>query len=118
MTGATFDTLCRVRSRHFPLRTHLLALVVATLVPALLLSAFLLRRVARENRESLDRQLLNAARAEAAVVDAEISGSIRALQALALSPLIPNGDFAAFHQEAVAFQRSQPSWFRIALTDR
>jgi signal transduction histidine kinase/CheY-like chemotaxis protein len=96
----------------------LLALVVATLVPALLLSTFLLRRVAGENRASLDRQMLYAARAEAAVVDAEITGAIRALQALALSPQIRRGDLASFHAEATAFQQSQPSWFRIILTDR
>lgn len=95
-----------------------MVLVVATLAPALVLSAFLFRRVARENRDALDRQLLNAARAEAAVVDAEISGTLRALQALAMSPLITRGDLVALQEEAVSFQQSQPSWFRIILIDR
>ena len=90
-------------------------LVVVTLVPALVLAAFLVRRVARDNREAIDRTLLEAARVEAAVIDAEIDGTIRALTALSLSPRLARGDLAAFRDEAIAFQQTQPTWYRVIL---
>ncbi len=89
--------------------------MVATLVPALILAAFLFRRVARDNREALDRRLLETARAEMAVVEAELSGSIRALQALALSPQLAANDLDAFRLEAIAFLKTQTSWARVTL---
>jgi signal transduction histidine kinase len=111
----TFDTLQDVRSRHFPLRTHLLLLVVGTLLPALILAGFLLRRVAGDNRDALDRRLLETARTEAAVVDAELAGTMRALQALAESQRLATQDLVDFHEEARHLQHTQQSWSAVAL---
>ena len=59
----------------FPLRAHLLFLVVGTLLPTLALSAVLTWRVIRDGREAARRQLLEAARAEATIVDSELLGT-------------------------------------------
>lgn len=103
--------------RHYPLRTHLLLLVLGTLLPALVLAAYLLPRIINDSREELDRRLLETARAEAALVDAELSGTIRALQALALSPRLTAGDLEAFSVEAQQLKLIQRAWFAIVLLD-
>jgi hypothetical protein len=38
------------RSWHLPLRTHLLLLVIGTMIPVLVVAALLLRRVVSDNR--------------------------------------------------------------------
>lgn len=100
---------------HFRLRTHLLLLLSGTLLPVLGVSAFLVARLAGENRAATERGMVSAARAQAAVVDNEISASIRALQALAQSPRLDSDDLAAFHAEASRVQQTQPSWLTVIL---
>ncbi len=94
----------------FSLRQHLIVLIIGTLLPALGLGAVLVRRIVEDNRQAVEQQLLETARAEAAVVDAELSGTIRALQALAQSERLSNRDLAAFYDEASRLQATQPSW--------
>src|SRR6185295_4872089 len=79
------------------------------------LGAVLVRRVVDDNRRAVEQQLLETARAEAAVVDAELSGTIRALQALAQSERLSTRDFAAFYDEASRLQATQPSWYVLIL---
>src|SRR5262249_40497731 len=86
--------------RTFSLRAYLFLLVVGTLVPAVVLAAFLARRVVADNRESVERRLLEAARAEAALVDAELAGTIRALQGLSQSNRLTVDDLPGFYQQA------------------
>ena len=69
----------------FPVRVHLVFLVVGTLLPTLALTAVLTLRVIRDGREAVRRQLLEAARASATIVDSELLGTIRTLRALAES---------------------------------
>jgi hypothetical protein len=62
------------RSREYrplPFRVHLLSLVIGIVLPALIVAALLVRRVVNDNRAAVDRQLVEAARAEAAMVDGE-----------------------------------------------
>jgi signal transduction histidine kinase/CheY-like chemotaxis protein len=99
----------------FPLRTHLLFLVVGTLLPTLALSAVLTLRVIRDGRDAVRRQLLEAARAQATVVDSELLGTIRALRALAESDTLQTGDVDAFREEAVRVRQTQPSWSDVVL---
>jgi hypothetical protein len=80
--------------RTFSLRTHLLFLVIATALPVMLVGAVLVSRVMRDNRVEAERRLLEAARAGAAVVDAELQGTVRALQGLAESDRLVDGDAA------------------------
>src|SRR4051794_38866677 len=99
----------------FTLRAHLLALVVGTLVPALIVAAVLVRRVVDDNRDSVQRRLLEAARVAVTVVDAELSGTVRALQALAESERLTHDDLDGFYAEAQRLQKNQPTWHIVQL---
>ena len=99
----------------FPLRVHLLFLVVGTLLPTLALSGVLTLRVIRDGREAMRRQLLEVARAEAAIVDSELLGTIRALRALAESETLRTGDLDGFRDEAGRVKQTQPSWSDVVL---
>src|SRR5580765_2059402 len=99
----------------FPLRAHLLFLVVGTLLPTLALSAALTLRVMRDGREAARRQLLEAARGQAAIVDSELLGTIRALRALAATDTLRSGDLDTFRDEATRVKETQPSWSDVVL---
>src|SRR5215510_8523662 len=95
--------------QSFPLRAHLLFLVVGTLLPTLALSAVLARRVMGDRRDAVRSQLLEAARAEATIIDSELLGTIRALRVLAESDTLRSGDLEAFRDEAARVKSTQPS---------
>jgi signal transduction histidine kinase/CheY-like chemotaxis protein len=99
----------------FPLRAHLLFLVVGTLLPTLALSAVLAGRVMGDRRDAVRSQLLEAARAEATIIDSELLGTIRALRALAESDTLRSGDLDAFRDEAARVKNTQPSWSDVVL---
>jgi signal transduction histidine kinase/CheY-like chemotaxis protein len=99
----------------FPLRVHLLVLVVGTLLPALVLAGVLIQRVVNDGRDAVRRQLLEAARAEASVLDSELSGTIRALRALAESDRLTTADTAGFREQAERIQATEQSWEDVVL---
>ena len=94
-------------SRSVSLRAYLLLFVIGTMVPALLVAAILVRRAVADNRESVERQLISAAQAEATVVDAELTGTIRALQGLEQSDHL-TGDISSFYVQAKRLLETQP----------
>jgi len=102
-------------SRYLSLRTHLLILVVGTLLPALAVAALLINRVVHDNRAAVENQLIASARAQATAIDRELSGTIRALQALTQSDHLTTGALAGFREQAVRVLREQPMWFAIIL---
>jgi signal transduction histidine kinase len=99
----------------FTLRAHLFALVLGTLLPALVLASVLVTRVVNDNRRAVQQRMLEAARAQAAIIDSEFTGTIRALQALAESERLSRGELEQFYAEAARLQRSQLSWFMVLL---
>lgn len=105
-------------SRRFPLRTHLLLLVIGTLLPALLLTAFLVREMVDAIRTNTERRLIEASRATAAIVDAELSGTIRTLEALAQSGHLTTGDMQGFYGDARQLQATQATWVAVVVRDR
>jgi len=102
--------------RIFSLRTHLLFLVIATALPVMLVGAILVSRVISDNRVEAERRLLEAARAGAAVVDAELQGAIRALQGLAESDRLASSQLAEFRGQAERVMATQPTWAAVSLT--
>jgi signal transduction histidine kinase/ActR/RegA family two-component response regulator len=102
-------------ARTFSLRAHLLLLVIGTMLPVVLVAAFLVHRVVVENRDAVERRLLEAARVGAAIVDAELGGSIRALQGLGQSDRLTNGQFPAFYVQAQRLLATQPAWSAVSL---
>jgi signal transduction histidine kinase len=110
--------LATLPSRRFPLRTHLFLLVIGTLLPALLLTGFLVGQLIGAIRTNTERRLIEASRATAALVDAELSGTIRTLEALAQSQHLTTGDMAGFYEDARQLQSTQPTWVAVVLRDR
>src|SRR5581483_7398022 len=102
--------------RSLPLRIHLLSLVIGIVLPALIVSGLLVRRVVNDNRAKVDRELVDAARAQATVVDRELSGTVRALQALAESDNLSSGQLPAFRDQAMRLLRQQPAWAAVVLS--
>src|ERR1700760_858336 len=105
-------------SRPLPLRIHLLSLVIGIVLPALVVAGLLVNRVVNDNRAAVQRQLIDAARAQATVVDRELSGTIRALQGLAQSDHLSetSPDLSAFRGQAMRLLHDQPMWFAISLS--
>jgi signal transduction histidine kinase/ActR/RegA family two-component response regulator len=101
--------------RTFSLRTYLLFLVIATAIPVMLVGAVLVSRVVRDNRVETERRLLEAARAGASVVDAELQGTIRALQGLAESDRLVDSQLAEFRLQAERVMTTQPIWAAVSL---
>ncbi len=98
-------------------RTHLLILIVATLLPILAFSVVIVALLHRETRLAAQRGLLQTARALSVAIDREVQASVSTLSLLAtshhLNPLRP----ADFDREARVALRSQPAWDNIVLVD-
>jgi PAS domain S-box-containing protein len=85
-----------------PLWQLLVILAWAIITPLLLLAAYTGFRITDAQLDQVRKDLTNEARTLSAEVDHAISGEIERLQALAASPLLRQGDFAAFHRQAEA----------------
>lgn len=85
------------------------------MLPGALLTAVLVSRSFSENRAVVERRILDAARVDAASIQREFQGHIRALQSLATSPALLSGDLAAFREEAVRIRQTRPGWSSVVL---
>jgi len=96
---------------------RIMLVVAASIVPAMIL-AFALIGYDTYDRERIrvGRDLLGTARALVAAVDTEFVAVESALFALASSPHLSVGDFAAFHAQASAALRNQP-FDNVVVTD-
>jgi PAS domain S-box-containing protein len=83
------------------LRTHLIALVAAALLPAFAVGAIAVAAAVDTYRQSFERRLESTAQALASAVDTEIAGSFLALSTLATArTLNDETELAAFHERA------------------
>jgi len=82
------------------IRSRLLLLVLAVLVPALVASAFGLRHLYEEHRASRAAMLRETARALTLALDREMSRREAILHTLAASPSLRRGDLRIFHEYA------------------
>ncbi len=94
-----------IRAR--PLRTHIAALAVALLVPALVIIGLIAQRWVQAEQARMEERTatLNAHAVEQ--IDRFLSGQIAMLQALATSPALETGDFARFDRQARELVRLQ-----------
>jgi PAS domain S-box-containing protein len=99
------------------LRRLLVMLGCAIVVPLLLFGVYSGIRIADAQFEQVRNGLMSEARTLSAEVDREIVGEIERLQALAGSPSLRQGDFAAFQQQAEASLALRQSG-NIMLIDR
>jgi signal transduction histidine kinase/ActR/RegA family two-component response regulator len=93
-----------------------MVLVVGTLFPAILLAGLLVRELVRENRDEVERRLLETARFEAAVVDDELFDIVQVLDTLGDLSGLANGDLAQFQQETGRLRHSQAAIDQVLLT--
>src|ERR1051326_791341 len=105
----------RVLPSRMPLRSHLLALVLVTLVPVLVFSAVLVVALTRHEREGVERASRETARALAVAVDQQLEGAMAALSSLALSREVQTGDWRGCYEEARALRDSHPGWQSLFL---
>lgn len=82
------------------IRFWLNCLVIACIVPAVLVTTFIIVRSFNQAWASLERDLEGTARALGQTVDAELNGARSALLVLTLSPHLASGDFSKFYDEA------------------
>lgn len=87
-------------SRPFSVRAYFLAMAIAVVVPLLSFSGFNFHRQLMIERERLSEQAIELSHHVALIVDAELTSLVAALQGLASSSALLNGDFSRFHQEA------------------
>ena len=89
--GGIFD-------RPLKLRSHLIVLVLAALLPVLIFTFEMFRQKARLQHEAVERGMRDTARALSLALDREI-GAVRAvLETLAESPHLDTGNFRSFHE--------------------
>jgi signal transduction histidine kinase/CheY-like chemotaxis protein len=90
-------------------------LVLAVLIPALFTAALLLVDSYRQERASISRQMIETARALALVVDRQIGQDRVMLEALAASPSLKAGDWAAFDAQAREATRNTGNWVAVSV---
>jgi PAS domain S-box-containing protein len=81
---------------------HFLVLGWAIIAPLLLFGAYAGARMADAQFNQVRAELVDEARTLSADIDREIIGEIETLEALAASPSLQHGDFAAFQRQAEA----------------
>ena len=100
------------------LKWHLIALVLAAMLPVLIFSGFMFRRQVDLQREAVLRGMLDTARALSLAVDREI-GIVRAtLETLATSSYLDARDFKAFYNLCIQAVAWDPQNRRIILFNR
>lgn len=109
------DSEAAARARA--IRTYLAFIVAACMVPAALLGAALIGYdYYHRERARVIHDSMATARALEAAVDTELAGSRHALLALATSPALAAGDFAAFHAQATEALKDQ-SFVSVVVID-
>jgi PAS domain S-box-containing protein len=101
--------------RPVPLRSHLIFLVLATMIPLLVFAVGMIVRLSRDERATFQRGANERTRALLTAVDAELRSSITRLEALSISPYLDADNLAAFHAEASRVLNTQADWVTINL---
>jgi PAS domain S-box-containing protein len=99
------------------IRSHLLILVLGTLLPILILTVIISVVFWREQRTAVERRYLERVRALSVALDRELEGHIRALQILAEASSLRSGDWRAFYDEALRVRDLQSSWINLIVND-
>ena len=94
-------------------RSHLLLLILASLIPVLVFSGVMSVLFHRESRSATERGLVETARALSLAVDAEAYKSTSVLRALAAAEQLETGDLSGFHRLAQTVLHTQPDWENV-----
>lgn len=119
MLGCTFRLrFPRVWFRGRELRSRLVLLVLATLLPLVLFAAILILLFAHEERRTTERGMRDTARALALAMDREVDELRTALKILAMSRPLAAGDLAGFYQQCLEVLPLLPPDAWLTLSDR
>ena len=99
------------------IRSHLLLLVLAAVLPIVVFSTIMTVVFWREQRQAFEQRFLDRARAMALALDRELDGSIRSLQVLADSPHLQSGDMESFYEQLQKTLALQITWSNLILAD-
>jgi signal transduction histidine kinase len=101
------------------LRSHLLVLALATLVPVVAFAIYVSALLVERERDTFQRGAADRTRAILTAVDLKLNGTVAALEALALARALDLGDLADFHDTAQRVLASRPDWrtLQLALPD-
>ncbi|MEZ5817121.1 MAG: PAS domain-containing protein [Hyphomicrobiaceae bacterium] len=99
------------------LRTYLVVLSVALVLPLIIMSIFLMLGFVRSEMQAGRDQLVRDATSVAADVDREISGLVTVLDTLATSSSLLRGDLATFHARASAALGPRQAYVLVVDTD-
>jgi signal transduction histidine kinase/CheY-like chemotaxis protein len=97
------------------IRSQLVLLVAAALLPVLVFAAVLTWMFWTEQRTAFEQRYLERARAMAIALDGELESSIRTLAGLAAAPELEAGDLPRFYERARRVLVTQPAWFTVSL---
>jgi signal transduction histidine kinase len=104
-------------NRPYSLSWHLVALVLAAMIPFFIFSALMVNWLGMLERQATERHLRREAQKLMVSVDQEFTTAIRTLQALSASRYLEHRNFKAFHEDLQHIQKTQPSWETILLHD-
>ncbi|KFI08900.1 ATP-binding protein [Massilia sp. BSC265] len=99
------------------LRRLLVLLTALGLLPLALLGVWGLHLVSESQQREQEGYLLDLARALSSAVDAELDGSVAALNSMARMPAMTSGELRAFYEVARTQVAAQPEWLAAVLTD-
>ena len=99
------------------IRSHLLLLASATLLPLLLFSVGLTAFFWWHQRNALELRQLERVRAMTIALDTELQASIRVMRVLGLSPQLQREEMPAFADNMRAVISTQPLWAVLAVGD-
>jgi len=99
------------------LRTSLLLLAIATVLPLVVFAVLATAFVVQHENENFVRVAKSRNRAVIAAVDAEVRGAINTLEALSVVSSLASDDLQTFHDVAKEMLATQPSWNNVLLHD-
>src|SRR3982751_5360782 len=83
------------------LRSHLVVLVLAAVIPLVVFALIIVRQDLAERRQILERGMHDTASALSLAVDSEVKTSLAVLETLAGAVVLDRGDLRAFHEICV-----------------
>lgn len=102
-------------SRMLSLRWYLVLLIAGALLPVVLFAVVVAYKLSSQEQAASERRTLLAARNLAEIVERELSGTTRTLQALSAAETLEQGDLKAFHSRTRRVAQTQPSWLTVIL---
>ena len=101
--------------RPMKLRSHLLVLTLGTLLPMVVFALIAVGLLAERERALFERGAKEGTLALLTAIDGELGNSSTALQALAASRYLDEGELREFHRDAMRVLPTQPGWTSITL---